>query len=62
MQDVSDKLLGQFVETVSERRAVPDQDAIDLGATVVPVLLRTYWKPVAGAVLVLLALRWWRRR
>lgn len=34
----------------------PD-DALDLGATVLPILLRTYWKQLAGAVLVILLLR-----
>jgi hypothetical protein len=32
-------------------------DALDLGATVLPVLLRAYWKQLAGAVLVVLVLR-----
>ena len=32
-------------------------DALDLGATVLPILLRTYWRQLAGAVLVLLVLR-----
>ena len=34
----------------------PD-DALDLGATVLPILLKTYWKQLAGAVLVILLLR-----
>ena len=34
----------------------PD-DALDLGATVLPILAKTYWKQLAGAVLVLLLLR-----
>ena len=34
----------------------PD-DALDLGATVLPILLRTYWRQLAGAVLVILLLR-----
>lgn len=34
----------------------PD-DALDLGATVLPILARTYWKQLLGAVLVLLVLR-----
>jgi carbon monoxide dehydrogenase subunit G len=36
--------------------------AIDLGTTVLPALARAYWKPLAGIVLVLLVLRWLRRR
>ena len=36
---------------------VQGNDALDLGATVVPILLRTYWRQLAGAVLVLLVLR-----
>jgi hypothetical protein len=34
-----------------------DDNALDLGATVLPVLLKTYWKQALGAVLVLLVLR-----
>jgi carbon monoxide dehydrogenase subunit G len=34
------------------------EDALDLGAAVLPVLLRSYWKQVAGALVVLLVLRW----
>jgi carbon monoxide dehydrogenase subunit G len=103
MQDVSDKLLGQFVQCLESRigpPAAPVADAsrasepvessapedssgsaepvqppvvkvgappqgaaaIDLGTTVLPVLARTYWKPMAGVLLVLLVLRWLRRR
>lgn len=116
MQDVSDKLLGQFVACLEARlspateppaaeagsgagAAAADQDAgqvsapagvadagpasapptaarpvsslplggerpgggddaLDLGAAVLPVLLKSYWKPVAGALAVLLVLRW----
>ena len=101
MQDVSDKLLGQFVACLEQRlsaepggaasrprrpsrrasrpprrpltpavppepargrtsgtapsaAAAPPQqdDALDLGAAVLPVLAKTYWKPVVGAVVV----------
>ena len=111
MQDVSDKLLGQFVECLEARVGPPPQSfaaaatptpepagvgqesaeaspspqpapepaartegasafapplqgaaAIDLGTTVLPALARAYWQPIAGAVLVLLLLRWLRRR
>jgi carbon monoxide dehydrogenase subunit G len=89
MQDVSDKLLGQFVACIesqfeagepaaqdepvapeapvprlrsvpspeAERHAAPEQagGALDLGATVVPILLRSYAKEIAAAALVLLA-------
>ena len=34
-----------------------DDNALDLGATVLPVLLKSYWKQVLGVVLVLLVLR-----
>ena len=111
MQDVSDKLLGQFVDCLHHRLAegqeapaapepaapepsaapptgvVPDErvveapstplerqglsapaaptqdDALDLGAAVLPVLARSYWKQGVGVVAVL-ALLWWlvRRR
>jgi hypothetical protein len=92
MQDVSDKLLGQFVACLEERLsgdggsaepgrepeadappaaaptpeastpsapppAAPADDAIDLGATVLPVLAKTYWKPALAVVLALLVLR-----
>ena len=33
-------------------------DALDLGAAVIPILLKTYWKQAAGAALVLVVLRW----
>ncbi len=103
MQDVSDKLLGQFVSCLEHRlaldegeavppakapgtaaasepappaeapaaagpppaapRAAPAQDeSIDLGSTVLPVLVKTYWKPVAGAVVALVVLSWLIRR
>ncbi len=116
MQDVSDKLLGQFVQCLESRvgpppapaaeptaaaaaadessptgvadpagvtdapaaavaAPAPDEPpvarmappaqgaaAIDLGATVLPILARTYWKPLAGIVLLLLVIRWLRRR
>lgn len=116
IQDVSDKLLGQFVACLEERLSagpaeptgaaaaapdpaaptgpeeaspatpteapVPDpqaperpttdvppprpaaprparrEDAVNLGTTVLPVLARTYWKPVAAVVVVVLVI-WW---
>jgi carbon monoxide dehydrogenase subunit G len=90
MQDVSDKLLGQFVacleqrfdtpasaatpaaeaaaETVVEAEVPPapvpepaprpSDDAINLGTTVLPVLVRSYWKPALAAVLVVAVLVW----
>jgi carbon monoxide dehydrogenase subunit G len=115
MQDVSDKLLDQFVACLEQRlaeptetdstsepepapevpaepappagvngsapRAVPratpptpiapppptsapvgGEDALDLGATVLPVLLKSYWKQaLAGLVAVLVIVRWVRR-
>ncbi len=96
MQDVSDKLLGQFVSCIEGRFAAPaveaapaepqaspvttagaptepppavpplrsvpsmpaepaaDDGALDLGAAVLPVVLRTYGKQIAAALLVLL--------
>ena len=97
MQDVSDKLLGQFVACLESRVGPPPEPvaeaapageaaepvpvatttaptagtapapppgeaAIDLGATVLPVLAKTYWRPVAAVLLVLLVVRWLRRR
>lgn len=104
MQDVSDKLLGQFVACLEQRltagdepdapepaavvadvppaaaadvppaaetpppaprpvppprpqQAPPQQEALDLGSAVLPVLARAYWKQGVGA-LVVLALLW----
>lgn len=113
LQDVSDKLLGQFVSCLEHRlglgevdpeppaapspapepaavpaaepspeRSVPDPqpaadqpaasafgkapppptDYVNVGATVLPVLAKNYWKPLAGALTGVLLLRWWLRR
>jgi uncharacterized protein len=37
-------------------------DAIDLGTTVLPVLLKTYWKQGLGAVVVVALVIWWIAR
>ncbi len=103
MQDVSDKLLGQFVQCLEDRLsgpveqagATPDavpasgdidagtvtapapvsapaaapasapvaaqprqDDAINLGATVLPVLLKTYWKQAVAALVGIAVLIW----
>lgn len=84
MQDVSDKLLGQFVACLEERLSAPaatppgnaptldapppqptpptpptHDDALDLGAAVLPVLIRSYWKRgLVLLALVLLGLVW----
>ena len=34
-------------------------EAIDLGATVLPVLLRAYWKPVVAVIAAVAAIIWW---
>jgi carbon monoxide dehydrogenase subunit G len=104
MQDVSDKLLGQFVACLEQRltpgqadvpaevpssevvaadapenlgavaaadapeptrptTSPPREDApLDLGAAMVPVLLRAWWQPVLGALAVLVLLRRLLRR
>ncbi len=116
MQDVSDKLLGQFIACLEQRMGAPvpepsfgasgtpepsapaappgapdvsvpespaaeqerqvrrpeaaeprqaasaGEDTLDLGATVLPVLARTYWRQAAGALVVLLVLWRWRSR
>ena len=106
MQDVSDKLLGQFVACLEQRstgepagsgapatgsdpstvaETPPPQpsgasatestppavaetppgrpvDAIDLGATVLPVLVRSYWKQAAAAVALGAVIAWLVRR
>jgi hypothetical protein len=33
-------------------------DALDLGKTVLPVLVKAYWKPVVIAVIVIVVLIW----
>ena len=40
----------------AEAGGEPD-DALDLGATVLPILVKTYWKQALGAVLILLVVR-----
>lgn len=115
MQDVSDKLLGQFVDCLEQRSAAPVAEPIDpvvepvadpvadpvvepvvepgldtapsggsgyatsgaigtsepgrpptdvlnLGATVLPVLARAYWKQAASALLALAVIGWLVRR
>ncbi len=44
-------------------RPAQSDDALDLGATVLPILLRSYWRQALGVGVVLVVLRWlWRRR
>ncbi|KAB2811999.1 carbon monoxide dehydrogenase [Pimelobacter simplex] len=97
MQDVSDKLLGQFVACLEQRlaaesapapepepspaadpaaapaperapapapapAAAADDGALDLGAAVLPVLLKSYGKQIAAALAVLVGLAALRRR
>ena len=97
IQDVSDKLLGQFVacleqqvgaatappvETVGSsppqeppfetarsspppeppRQLAKESDALDLGATVVPILAKAYWKQALGGLAVLAFIIWLIRR
>jgi hypothetical protein len=84
MQDVSDKLLNQFVACLEQRMApedageapeapvaaAPDADplpasptrdsdaTLDLGATVLPVLVKTYWKHAVGALVAVGVIVW----
>jgi uncharacterized protein len=104
MQDVSDKLLGQFVACLEQRFAAPasptppaaepeptltdeaapaaveappppptadaapplaptptnakKDDALDVGATVLPILIRTYWKHALAALAVIVLVIW----
>jgi carbon monoxide dehydrogenase subunit G len=106
MQDVSDKLLGQFVACLEQRlqgdptpapepeavaapeptspepaSATPEpapaplppppppatpppaqDDSLDLGAAVLPVLAKTYWKQGAATVVVIGLIIWWFTR
>ena len=71
MQDVSDKLLGEFVACMAGRLeeeapaassgepAVTEQ--LDLMSTVLPVMLRRYGLPVAG-IIVLTVIVWFVAR
>ncbi|MEO5852106.1 MAG: SRPBCC family protein [Nocardioides sp.] len=40
-------------------KPMPQDDSLDLGATVIPILLKAYWKPIAGVVAVVGLLIWW---
>ena len=96
MQDVSDKLLGQFVTCLQSKVAAPPgagvptevapvpgaapavpapaeepppvrvperpDDAVNLVSAVLPVLLRTAWKPAAVVLALVVLLSWVRRR
>ena len=88
IEDVSNQLLGQFVDCLEAKvgtgdelaqsspggstpgeeqpRPAPNQapqsDALDLGATLIPVLLRTYGKQLAAALVALVLLGWLLRR
>jgi len=88
IEDVSNQLLGQFVDCLETKvgrgdepappppgqsppgeeqpRPAPNQspqsDALDLGATLIPVLLRTYGKQLAAALVALVLLGWLLRR
>ncbi len=44
------------------KRKVEQVEAIDLGTTVLPIVLKTYWKQIAAAVVVLIILRRLLRR
>jgi carbon monoxide dehydrogenase subunit G len=46
----------------SARSVASDDDALDLGATVLPVLARQYGPPAAAVLLLLLLVRWLVRR
>ena len=48
--------------TTAGGRRAGEQEPLDLGATVLPILVKSYGKQIAGAVLVLLVLRWLLRR
>lgn len=99
MQDVSDKLLGQFVSCLEQRLAAPESEpsaqpaagvdapsattpgpaaapppplppsppprepeALDLGSTVLPVVLKSYWKHAVAALAGLAVVRRLLRR
>ena len=79
MQDVSDKLLGQFVACLEQRLAgepgesgvegvatvaepaatpppAPDDDTLDLGSALLPILVKSHGKQIAAALLALVGL------
>lgn len=86
IQDVSDKLLAQFVDCLEQRMSPPEaaaeaddatgaveapaapraepppDDALDLGTTVLPVLVKNYWQPAAAGLGVFVLLIWLLRR
>jgi uncharacterized protein len=41
----------------ADARQSGQNEALDLGATVLPILLKSYWKPIVGVVVVLLVLK-----
>lgn len=63
VQDVSDKLLSEFVDCIvgqlGERQAAAAE--LNLVSAVMPVMLRRYWLPVAG-ILVLAVIIWFVAR
>lgn len=48
--------------TAGAGKHAQEPEALDLGATVLPILLKSYGKQIAGAFLVLVVLRWLLRR
>ena len=70
IQDVSDKLLQQFVGCLEQKvgggpeaaAAPQEDDALDLGATGLPILVKSYWKQGLAALLILLVIRRLLRR
>ncbi|MEO9323018.1 SRPBCC family protein [Nocardioides sp. C4-1] len=49
-------------ESYPRPAAAPQDDSLDLGAAVLPVLARSYWKQGLGALVVLLLVWRWARR
>ncbi len=54
----TEPLEGQGLSEPKHLAEPAQDDSLDLGTAVLPVLARTYWKPAAGALGVLLLL-WW---
>ena len=44
--------------STDEAVGADEEPALDLGAALGPVLLKTYWKQAAGLLVALLVLRW----
>jgi uncharacterized protein len=54
--------LRQGVSPQPGQHSARQDDSLDLGAAVLPVLAKTYWKPAVGVVVVVGLVIWWATR